>query len=129
MRAIIATAIILSLSGAAYAQAPAINIGGVDKRKDPMKEMKDEEIDRAYQQATQGNKGAASAPNDPWASVRASEQPAKPAAKPAAKPKVQAQAQPPKENTAQSQSPWPAAPKPQSQAQSQSPWPPAPTQR
>jgi hypothetical protein len=128
MRAIIATAIILSLSGAAYAQAPALNLAAPEKRKDPLKEMKDEEIDRAYRETTRGG-AAVNAPNDPWASVRASEQPAKPAPKPAAKPKVQAQAQPARETGAQpqAQSPWPAAPKPQSQAQS--PWPPAPTQR
>jgi hypothetical protein len=153
MRIIIAAAIVLSLAGAAYAQAPAINLLAPEKKKDPLKEMKDEEIDRAYRETTQGGKGGANSPNDPWAAVRAAEQPAKSAAKPAPKPKTAArtepspapqaqprvqaqprpQAQPQAQAPQQPQSVWPAAPgavRPQSQAQSEpasnSPWPPTP---
>jgi hypothetical protein len=136
MRTIIAATIALSLAGSAYAQSPALNLIP-EKRKDPIKEMKDEEIDRAYRQTTHGNSTpAANSANDPWAAVRALEHPAKPSPKTASKPKPQAQAQAQPQPKSQSQSPWPAAPaaaRPQSQAQSQpasnSPWPPAPTQR
>lgn len=144
MRIIIAAAITLALAGSAYAQS--LNLAAPDKKKDPLKQMQEEDIDRAYRQATQGsNQGVVNAPTDPWASVRAHEQPAKPVAKPAPKSQTaartqsDAQAQPRQAPAAQqqSQSPWPSAPapaaRPQSQAQSQpannSPWPPAPAQR
>ncbi len=93
MRPVIAASILLLLTGAAYAQAPSINMGA-DKPKDPLKEMKDEEIDRAYRDATRGGKPAAPAANDPWAAVRAAEQPARPAAKTPQKPQKQSQKQP-----------------------------------
>jgi hypothetical protein len=153
MRTIIAAAIALALAGPAYAQAPSFNLAAPEKRKDPLKEMKDEEIDRAYRQTTRGDTSAVNAPNDPWAAVRAHEQGAKPGAKPAPKPQTaartqavpapqaqpQARPQPQPQAQAQSQSQpqsvWPAAPasaRPQS-AQSQqpanSPWPAAPAQR
>ncbi len=110
MRVIVVAAMLVSLTGAAHAQA--LNLAAPDKRKDPVKEERDAEIDRAYRDATQGkNAKPVSNANDPWGSVRAFEQPPKPAPKQhtAAKPKVQAQSQP--------------------QVQSNSPWPPAPTQR
>lgn len=110
MRVLIAGAIVLSLAGAAFAQAPtpSVNLAAPEKKKDPMQQLKDEEIDKAYRDATQSNKNTAPASNDPWAAVRAHEQPAKPKAAAAPKPKVQAQSQP----QAQSNSPWPAAPTP-----------------
>jgi hypothetical protein len=109
MRVLIAAAIVLSLGSVAFAQAPAINLGAFDKKKDQMQQLKEEEIDRAYRDATQNGKGAAPVSNDPWAAVRAAEQPAPKPAKPmksAAKPKQQAQTQ-----TQQQQSPWPATPR------------------
>jgi histone H1/5 len=107
MRVLVAAAIVLSLAGTAYAQVPAFNLAAPEKKKDPAKEAKDEEIDRAYRDATQG-KATGPASNDPWGAVRAYEHPAPKPKAAAAKPKVQAQSQP----QAQSQSPWPAAPTP-----------------
>jgi hypothetical protein len=107
MRVLIAGAIVLSLTGAAFGQA--FNLAPGDKKKDPVKEQKDEEIDRAYKDATQRTgTGAATTAKDPWGAVRAYEQPAKPKPAVAAKPKVQAQSQPTQQQ--QSPSPWPAAP-------------------
>jgi hypothetical protein len=127
MRVLIAGAIILSLASAAFAQAPGLNLGAFEKKKDQAQELKEEEIDRAYRDATRGDKKATGpVSNDPWAAVRAAEQPAPKQAKPAAKPKVQAQAKthPQRQVQAQTpaqpqaQSPWPAPP-----AGAQSPWP------
>jgi hypothetical protein len=103
MRVLIAGAVVLSLAGAAFAQAPSFNLGGMEKKKDPLQEQKEEEIDRAYRDATQGDRTkVAPNVNDPWAAVRSAEQPAPKPKQPAPKPKVQAQSQP------QAQSPWPA---------------------
>jgi len=103
MRVLIAGAIVLSLAGAAYAQSPAINLGAFEKKKDPAQQLKEEEIDRAYRDATQEDRTKKGAPNlnDPWAAVRSAAQPAPKPKQPAPKPKVQAQSQP------QAQSPWP----------------------
>ncbi|MGE3149345.1 MAG: hypothetical protein AB7K04_09780 [Pseudorhodoplanes sp.] len=84
MRILGAMAILLVLCGASFAQG--INLMG-DVPKDPVKEEKQREIERAYNATTQKIPVQKPATNDPWSNVRGTnEVGAKQAA--GAKPKV-----------------------------------------
>jgi hypothetical protein len=88
---ILAAALVLGLlAGSAHAQ---VNMMAPRKQiQDPHEAERQKKLDRDYQDASAKVQAAQPATNDPWASVRAAEQPAKPA--PKVKPKTQAQSTP-----------------------------------
>jgi hypothetical protein len=82
MKILRAAAMLVMLSGPAYAQMPDVNIIPQERPKTPDEIERDRQLDKAYRDSLRKIPDA-KAVNDPWGSVRSAETPA--AATPRAK--------------------------------------------
>ncbi|MGB3865888.1 MAG: hypothetical protein WBA29_09690, partial [Xanthobacteraceae bacterium] len=83
MKILRAAAMLVMLSGPAYAQMPDVNILPQERQKTPEELERDRQLDKAYRDSLRKIPDA-KAVNDPWGSVRGAETPA---ATPRAKPR------------------------------------------
>lgn len=84
MKILRAAAMLVLLSGPAYAQMPDVNILPQERQKTPEERERDRQLDKAYRDSLRKIPDA-KAVNDPWGSVRNAETPAAP---PRARPKA-----------------------------------------